>query len=366
MSDVLESFAINVEEIVEEMRYHWMDRGEADYNSTAFTKVKNQGSNIMFCCPFHSESNPSAGIRTEHPYGFNCFGCGESGNLGYLVAKAVGLPSEIHGLHWLTKNYITASKADRKPLDLESIIDGTQLDRRRSLPDDEVTKYAKQSHPYIFGRGFSQETVTRYEVGYDEDTRAVTFPVRTSKGNLRFIKKRYVQKKGFLNEKDIDKKDIIYGLYYILQAKSPITRIKLTESETDTMACYEGRIASGAILGRILFADQVRELIKAGIQVVDLFFDNDEAGVSCTIQAYYLLAKMSAIRVNVVLYPMGHWGIDEPYDEETGEMLYKDANNLLNANRLSQIKVVTFEEFYDQLDDKIKNSLETELKERRF
>lgn len=348
-NSLLSSYQLDIEEVIDDLRGYWLERDISRYNASAFSKVTNKGENIMFLCPFHDDgNNPACGVETSYPYRFNCFGCGTGGSLAQLVAHAVGLPNELLGMQFIMKNYlVVGGSRERRPIDMESILDGgNKKDRVRSLPEEEALRFTKKRHSYIYGRGFSEQTIRKYEVGFDEESQAITFPVRTSKGLVRFIKKRFVSRKGFLNEKGIDKKDIVYGLYYILQAPKPITEIYLNESETDTMSCYEGRLAAGAILGRILFVEQIRELIRAGIKTVNLFFDNDKAGVECTIRAYYLISKHSAIRVNVVLYPTRQYGITDIEEQK-----FKDSNDLLKANLLGSISVIPYLEYESMLRD---------------
>lgn len=57
-----------------------------------------------------------------------------------------------------------------------------------------------------------------------------------------------------------------------------------------------------------MFEEQVVELVKAGIRTVNLFFDNDIYGVSTTMNVFKLISTFTPIRVNVVIYPGGHWG----------------------------------------------------------
>ena len=185
-----------------------------------------------------------------------------------------------------------------------------------------------------------------YSIGYDEDIGAITFPVRTTDGTARFIKRRLVASKRFLNETDVAKKDIVYGLYYILRAGITPTEIYLNESETDTMSSYQGGYLAGAILGRILFKEQVMELLKAGVKTVNLFFDNDKAGVECTLRSYQLLSK-TPIHVNVVKYPGLRYGIDTV---DATEIKYKDANDLLKAGIIKNIEVVPYMEYLIELE----------------
>lgn len=344
-SNPLESIFLDIDEMLEDLQVEWVNHSEYEYNPSAFSKLKSAGDNYMCCCPFHVESNPSFGILKEYPYTWNCFGCGRSGTLPQLVAHAMELASpenamgEVYGEQYILKNYAIIDAKERPKIDINSILDGKDADRRVSHLESEIHGFVGKRHPYLYSRGFSERTLAKYEVGYDEVARAMAFPVRTSKGKIRFIKRRFVDRKGFLNETNLDKKDIIYGLYYLLQAREVIPEIFLNESETDTMACYQGRLPAGAILGRILFQEQVIELQKAGVKVANLFYDNDLYGLRAAYQSYRMLSK-TPIRVNMILYPGVRFGIDT-LDEE--EVLFKDANDLLKANLLSQIEIVPFE-----------------------
>lgn len=343
----LSAVPLDVEEVLEELRLHWQDHPESATNPNAFTKVDDKGSNIMLCCPFHAERKPSFGIMTEYPYGYQCFGCECTGNLAGLAAHVLQLPGELQGIQYLVREFLNAAPEARPALDIEAIIDGTDASKRRSLPDSEASKYREQGHPvYMIKRGFTPRTLDKYEIGYDADRRAVTIPVRTSKGLLRFVKRRMIDRKMFLNDKDIFKKDIVYGLCYIKQAQTPIAEIYLNESETDTMSCYQGGYPAGATLGKILHGEQVRELMLAGIKTVNLFFDNDPYGVIAALRSYRTISKMSAIRINVVLYPGLRWGIDT-LDKDAIE--HKDANDLLCKGLIRQITTVPFTTYLSML-----------------
>jgi DNA primase len=349
--DILETVNIDVEELLGELEAYWQDNPAVTYNPTAFQRVKDSGDNIMCCCPFHVENNPSFGILREYPYTSFCFQCGQGWNLPQLVAHALNLPTEVHGEHWLITQYLTLVGAERPKLDIEALLDKTASDRRCSHLDSEIAQFKDCRHPYLYSRGFTERTLQKYEVGYDARTNTMVIPVRTSDGRLRFVKRRFVEKKGFLNETNVDKKDIVYGLYYIKQAQKPITQIALNESETDTMSCYQGGIPAGALLGKLLFEEQVRELVLGGIKVVDLFLDNDKWGVLGALRAYDMITKLSPIRVNAVMYPCARYGIDTM--DET-EIAYKDANDLLKANRLKEIERIPFEFYRAKLNSELK------------
>lgn len=346
MADILEALNLDIEEVLDDLRLHWHEHSMFDYNSTAFSKISKKGSNIMFCCSHHHETNPSCGIQVNYPYTWNCFGCGATGNLYSLVAHALELPTPVHGEHYLTRNYLVVDVKERPVLDLESILDGRDSKVAARVTEEEIQRLCSKRHSYIKERGFIDRTLKTYEIGYDEDIRAITFPVRTTEGTARFIKRRLVDSKRFLNETDVAKKDIVYGLYYILQAGIKPTELYLNESETDTMASYQGGFLAGAILGRILFKEQIKELLKSGVRTVNLFFDNDLAGVECTLKSYQSLSK-TPIHVNVVKYPGLRYGIDTT-DVEL--IAYKDANDLLKAGTIKGIETIPYMDYLLELE----------------
>lgn len=344
---ILETLPINIEEVLSDLREHWIDNKDYSYNSTAFTKVDTKGDNAMFCCPHHPENNPSCGIKTTYPYTWNCFGCGATGNLGQLVAHALDLPTEVHGEHYITKNYVILDIKERPKIDLDEIF-SSKHKVNNEVSEDYIKELCSKRHSYITDRGFSNKALRNYEVGYDAVTDTITFVVRDSTGLPRFIKRRFVSTKKFLNELGIAKKDIIYGLYYITRAGIKPTEIYLNESETDTISCYQGGLLAGAILGRILFKEQLKELMRYGVKVINLFYDNDKSGVACALISALMINKNTPIRVNMVMYPCNNYGIDTTDSEDIS---YKDANDLLKSNRLKDITKIPFDTYLMKLKE---------------
>jgi DNA primase len=317
----------------------WVNHPQYNYNPTAFSKLKTSGDNYMFCCPYHFEHDPDSGILKDYPYLFNCFACGMSASLPQLVAHAMDLPTEVHGEHYIIKNYAIVDKEKRPPLDIDLILDGGKnKDKLVSHLDAELDQYKLKRHPYLYSRGFTERTLQKYEVGYDESTRSMVIPIRTSSGTIRFFKRRFVDRKGFLNETNIYKKDVLFGLWNLKNAPTKITTVFITESETDTISCYQGKLPAVALLGRILFDEQIKELLKAGVKEINLFLDNDSHGVQGCLDAYKKLMK-TPIRVNKVIYPGNNYGINTL---DSNNIEFKDANDILLAGRMNEIQIIDF------------------------
>jgi len=79
-------------------------------------KLEKKGSNYMGCCPWHDDKTPSLSVdRTKGLY--NCFGCGESGDVFSLVMKMKGVDFKQASLY--LKGDSTGSKA---PTGFEPVI----------------------------------------------------------------------------------------------------------------------------------------------------------------------------------------------------------------------------------------------------
>ena len=77
-------FNCSLEEVLDELEIQLRANGGLDY----FSKRKDTPDNIMVCCPYHQERNPSAGIRKEDGL-FHCFACGETHTLNELITSSV-------------------------------------------------------------------------------------------------------------------------------------------------------------------------------------------------------------------------------------------------------------------------------------
>lgn len=284
-------------------------------NRNAFEKLKLRNGWYMCCCPFHEENRPSFGISTDYPYSFNCFACKEKGTLEELVSRVM-LVSPLQAIKIIKENSVYSARNNIRVHEILNAEDIPYVD------EELVEKYKKKRHSYMYSRGFSDYTLTKYEIGYDEETDTITFPVRDLSGGVRFIQRRAVGSKQFFNESNLRKKDVLYGLYYIVKSPKLIREVYLVESATDVLACYEMGLPAVAVLGSVLFEPQVTQLMRAGINKVNIFFDNDKYGEHGANLAYSLLKKYP-IAVSFVEYLTDH----------------KDPNDVLLGGGKSLLKI---------------------------
>lgn len=313
-------FDVDIESLLDDLRAAWVNSEKYRYNDTAFTKQKPSGNSIQFCCPFHHEKRPSCGIMLDYPYGYHCFTCDESGNLIQLVSYVFDV-NALEAMQLLMRSHVAGG--ERKKINIEKYLKGGGKEYT-PVPEELIEKYKNKRHTYLYSRGFSERTLKTYEIGYDVSTNMITIPVRDSKGIPRFIKRRYIHNKRYYND-EVPRKDILYGLYYIIKSGKRIQEISVTEGEFDVLACYESGIPAVGLLGRKLFEEQVLELMKANIKKVNLFFDNDKQGQKGALQAYELLQK-TPIQVTFTLYPSSSC---------------KDPNDLLIHHLFDEITIVS-------------------------
>lgn len=196
-----------------------------------------KGNKIQFCCTIHGESHPSCGINIDYsPAGepnlhyqtFNCFSCGESGSLAWLVYKS--LPDRFKSLgqaeKFLKKRYGVDFKLfDTSESDLsvkryeDKYIDLDKLNTNREVKPFSTLapfKSGKQTYKYFYKRGFDKEDMKTFMIGRDIAEKTVTIPVFWEDRKLAGIIGRYISPNRPKNSRfkiyDFKRSSLIYPL----------------------------------------------------------------------------------------------------------------------------------------------------------
>lgn len=203
--------------------------------------VRDTPDNIMVSCPYHKggqERRPSAGIDKRTGV-FHCFACEETHSLQEVISYCFGHYDDVaggFGWSWILKNFLTISVEERKPIQLSY--------ERRYLGKPAQTQYVSEAeldkyreyHPYMWKRKLTPEIVERFDIGYDSDTRCITFPVREIHGNTLFIARRSVESKFFNYPEGVDKP--VYGLYELGVLPEYPKEVIICESMLDALVCW--------------------------------------------------------------------------------------------------------------------------------
>ena len=316
-----------------------------------FVRLKKRGANYLGLCPFHNEKTPSFTVSPSKEI-FKCFGCGKSGNTISFVMEHEKL-SYVEALRWLANKYNveieeTESSPEQKVQQqtAESLFIINQFAQQffaHELLETEQGQDAGLS--YLKERGFNEEVIRKFGLGYAPDGRDVfarkalaqqfnpellqksglvvmrndqlvdnyrdriIFPVHNNSGKIigfgaRLIKSNDKAPK-YINTPENElyiKSKILYGTYFARHAIDKADECLLVEGYTDVISLHqagiENVVASG---GTSLTQDQLR-LIKKYTKNLTIIYDGDAAGVKAALRGLDMALEES-LNVKLVLIP---------------------------------------------------------------
>ncbi len=318
-----------------------------------FVPLKKRGANFLGLCPFHNEKTPSFTVSPSKEI-FKCFGCGKVGNSVNFVMEHEHLTYP-EALKYLAKKYhievvekeLTQDEID-KQIERESLLLVTAYAARQFMENlFQTDEGISIGLTYFRERGFRQDTLKKFEVGYSFEKRdgftqralddgyrqdflvktgltiqheerlfdrfsgRVMFPIHSLSGQVlgfggRILKSDPKSAK-YLNSPESEiyhKSRILYGIY---QARKTITgedRCYLVEGYTDVMSLHESGIENVvASSGTSLTQEQVR-LIKRFTQNITILYDGDAAGIKASIRGIDIVLE-EGMNVRIVLLPDG-------------------------------------------------------------
>lgn len=235
--------------------------------------------NIAVTCPVHKgghETHPSCNVycRSDSKsveYGrVHCFTCGYSASLPEFIGYCFNQDSKF-GEDWLVSNYssiLSDSNLYLPPIEIEHKKDKVEF------MDDSVLDSYEYYHDYMWQRGLSKEVVDRFRVGYDDDSKSITFPIWDEFGRLVMITRRNVARKRFNIEES--KYKPVYLMNFII--KDSIDTVYICESQINALTLWSWGYPAVALLGTGSY-EQYGILKKCGVRNYVLCFDGDEAGI---------------------------------------------------------------------------------------
>ncbi|MDP7567643.1 MAG: DNA primase, partial [Flavobacteriales bacterium] len=311
------------------------------------------GVNYKGRCPFHDEKTPSFVVSPTKGI-YKCFGCQKGGN-------SINFIQEVQGV-----SYPEALRyaADKYNIEIEEQELTPEQESRMSAKESQfiATKFANDYFQdilwntvdgkaiglsYFKERGFSEETIKKFELGYspkkansfgkaaikagydtdvllassligknengesyDKFKDRTIFPIHSYTGKVIGFGGRAFNpdaKSKYLNSGETliyDKSKVLYGLNLSKQAISKADKCFIVEGYTDVISMHQNGVenvvsASGTALG-----PQQIQLIKRSTNNVILLFDGDKAGVKATLRSIDLCLK-AEMNVKIVSFPDG-------------------------------------------------------------
>jgi DNA primase len=316
-----------------------------------FIKLKKRGANYLGLCPFHGEKSPSFTVSPAKEI-YKCFGCGRSGNTISFIMEHEKY-SYVEALRWLAAKYnVEVEETQMSPERLQQqqtadslyILNGfAQKYFSQNLFESEEGQAIGLS--YLKERGFREEIMNRFQLGYCLATRdsfaqtalsahfsveylqksglvvvrddkpldnyrgRIIFPVHNQSGKVIGFGARIIGKNDkapkYINTPENEvysKSKILYGTYFARQAIDKFDECLLVEGYTDVVSLHqagiENVVASG---GTSLTIDQLR-LIKKYTKNLTIIYDGDSAGVKAALRGLDM-ALEEGLNVKLVLIP---------------------------------------------------------------
>ncbi|MGE4314218.1 MAG: DNA primase [Pseudobdellovibrionaceae bacterium] len=134
-------------------------------------KLTRAGREFKGCCPFHREKTPSFYVNDDKQF-YHCFGCGAHGDaIGFTMAnrnlsfiEAVETLAAQAGMQVPQQTPETVAKAKRHK-DLHALMEAAC----RFFEDQLELPQNKDVRDYMLGRGYSEETLNAFRIGYAPD-----------------------------------------------------------------------------------------------------------------------------------------------------------------------------------------------------
>ncbi|MFJ8256053.1 DNA primase [Peribacillus asahii] len=141
-----------------------------------YVQLKKQGRNYFGLCPFHGENSPSFSVSAEKQI-FHCFGCGAGGNVftflmdieGYSFVEAAKVLAE-KGNVPLDVEINKGQSRSNLPAGSEQMLEAHDLLRKFYHHLLVHTNEGQEALEYLLNRGFTEETIEQFQIGYALDS----------------------------------------------------------------------------------------------------------------------------------------------------------------------------------------------------
>lgn len=315
-----------------------------------YVRLRRTGKNWLGLCPFHEDKRPSMHVEPVKGI-FKCFACGEGGNVFTFLMKLNNwtFPETVRNLAAQLNIEIPETRVERKDLeDRERYVSAVREAARRY---HRVLRSPAGEHAlaYFRGRGFTDETINRFGLGYspeewrwlleeltgggftpeeleksglvlknskgsgwyDRFRGRAMFPIFEATGRLVGFGARRMNddpdQPKYINSSDspiYNKSRVLYGLF---QAKDAIRKegyALFVEGYADVISLHQAGVATAVATCGTSLAKEHAALITRYTNRVVLVFDSDLAGEKATERGIDVLIE-GGVDVAVARLPDG-------------------------------------------------------------
>ncbi len=332
-----------------------IDRARIDEVISDFVSLKKSGSNFKGCCPFHDEKTPSFMVSPSKGI-FKCFGCGKGGNSVSFVMDLEKL-SYVDALKYLAKKYnieVVETELSSEQKQARDIRESLQIVNNHAQEYfqyqlHETNEGKSVGLQYFKERGFTDETIKKFQLGYSPEKKdayteealkkgykkeflertglsifkenwqadrfngRVLFPIHSLSGNVigfggRIMKsdpdKKFAK---YLNSPESElynKSKTLYGIYFSRAEMVKKDLCILVEGYTDVMSMHQSGIENVvASSGTSLTVEQIRQIQRFTNNIL-VIYDGDNAGIKASFRGINMILEQG-LNVKTLLLPNG-------------------------------------------------------------
>lgn len=243
-----------------------MKRGEFESYVEQHLEVgARNGDEFMCSCPFHEDRNPSFNINVRKGI-WICFSCGRRGNMKKLQ-RELG-----------TNENLSDGRAASVRTRIESLREKS-IESANVYPTSWLSQF-DQPTDYWTKRGFDEEMIQQWRLGYDALRDAATIPLWTLDGEVIGVIRRFLApwaKPKYLYPKHFQRNRHLHGAH--LAAKMRPSRLAVVEGSIDAMSMWQAGVPAVALLGNSISDQQARTIRAMGVRTVVALLDNDAGGI---------------------------------------------------------------------------------------
>ncbi|MBT2665506.1 DNA primase [Bacillus sp. ISL-4] len=316
-----------------------------------YVQLKKQGRNYFGLCPFHGENSPSFSVSTEKQI-FHCFGCGAGGNIftflmdieGYSFVESAKVLAE-KGNVPLDVEINKDSKRSNMPAGSQQMVEAHDLLRKFYHHLLVNTKEGQDALEYLLKRGFTEETIEKFQIGYSLDSwdfvskfllkrgfpaeymeqagliiyrekdesyfdrfrNRVMFPIMDHQGNTIAFSGRAMgdDEPKYLNSPEtpiFNKSKTLYNFHHARPHIRKKEQAVIFEGFADCISAVGAGVENAVATMGTALTDQHIQLLKRNTDKILICYDSDSAGLNAANRAVNMLQDHE-FSVKVALMP---------------------------------------------------------------
>ncbi|MDM5452825.1 DNA primase [Peribacillus simplex] len=303
-----------------------------------YVQLKKQGRNYFGLCPFHGENSPSFSVSAEKQI-FHCFGCGAGGNIftflmdieGYNFVESAKVLAE-KGNVPLDVEINKDSKRSNMPAGSQQMVEAHDLLRKFYHHLLVNTKEGQDALEYLLKRGFTEETIEKFQIGYSLDSwdfvskfllkrgfpaeymeqagliiyrekdesyfdrfrNRVMFPIMDQQGNTIAFSGRAMgdDEPKYLNSPEtpiFNKSKTLYNFHHARPHIRKKEQVVIFEGFADCISAVRAGVENSVATMGTALTEQHIQLLKRNTDQILICYDSDSAGLNAANRAVNML-----------------------------------------------------------------------------